>query len=73
MISHEDFMKWTEYHWTMEEQLRFLAENLDWCDLFFKVIQEQWENIGDTMEVSCIVTFAKNNGLKVDIPRDELP
>lgn len=73
MISHDTFMRMTGEHWTMEQQLVFLAENQDWCDLFFRVIEEKWEVIADTMEVSCIQAFADNNGLKTDIPRDELP
>ena len=73
MISHDAFMSMTDKHWSMEEQLLFLAKNQDWCDLFFKVIQEQWESVGDTMEISCIQVFADNNGLKTNIPRDEFP
>ena len=73
MISHDTFMRMTDAHWTMEQQLVFLAENSDWCDLFFQVIKEKWEVIADTMEVSCIQAFADNNGLKTNIPRDELP
>ena len=57
----------------MEDQLLLRAKNQDWCDLFFKVIQEQWESVGDTMEISCIQVFADNNGLKANIPRDEFP
>ena len=67
------FMVMTDEHWSMEDQLIFIAENQDWCDLFFKVIQEQWEAIGDTMEISCIVAFAQKRGLKTNLPRDEFP
>jgi len=70
MISHETFMGFTGEHWSMEEQLVFLAENQDWCDLFFKVIQDHWDSVNDTMEISCIQAFADNKGLKVNIPRD---
>jgi len=70
MISHDAFMGMTDEHWTMEQQLVFLAENQDWCDLFFKVIQEQWEAIGDTMEISCIQAFADQKGLKLTLFED---
>ena len=70
MISHDAFMGMTDEHWTMEQQLVFLAENQDWCDLFFRVIQEKWEEIGDTMEISCLQAFADNNGLKLTLFED---
>tara|TARA_Y100000004_G_scaffold129041_1_gene145394 strand:+ start:597 stop:815 length:219 start_codon:yes stop_codon:yes gene_type:complete len=70
MISHDAFMGMTDEHWTMEQQLVFLAENQDWCDLFFQVIKEKWEEIGDTMEISCIQAFADNNGLKLTLFED---
>lgn len=70
MISHDAFMGMTDEHWTMEQQLVFLAENTDWCDLFFRVIQEKWEEIGDTMEISCIQAFANNNGLQLTLFED---
>ena len=70
MISHDTFMSMTDGHWTMEQQLVFLAENQDWCDLFFKVIQDQWEAIADTMEITCIQAFANNNGLKLTLFED---
>ena len=73
MISHDAFMGMTDELWSMNDQLLFLAENADWADLFFKVIQEQWEAIGDTMEISCIVAFAKDKGLQINLPRDEFP
>jgi len=67
MISHELFMSMTE-HWSMEDQLRFLAENQDWVDLFFRVIKKEWEAVGDTMEISCLRAFAKGCGLKFEDP-----
>ncbi len=70
MISHDAFMGMTDEHWSMEQQLVFLAENQDWADLFFRVIKEKWEEIADTMEISCVQAFADNNGLKANIPRD---
>ena len=70
MISHDAFMGMTDEHWTMEQQLVFLAENQDWCDLFFRVIQEKWEEIGDTMEITCLQAFADNNGLKLTLLED---
>ena len=70
MISHDAFMGMTDEHWTMEQQLVFLAENTDWCDLFFRVIKEKWEEVGDTMEISCIQAFADNNGLKLTLFED---
>jgi len=70
MISHDAFMGMTDEHWTMEQQLVFLAENQDWCDLFFRVIKEKWEEIGDTMEISCLQAFADNNGLKLTLFED---
>ena len=73
MISHDAFMGMTDELWSMNDQLLFLAENADWADLFFKVIQEQWGAIGGTMEISCIVAFAENKGLQINLPRDEFP
>ena len=70
MISHDAFMGMTDEHWSMEQQLVVLAENQDWADLFFRVIKEKWEEIADTMEISCVQAFADNNGLKANIPRD---
>lgn len=70
MISHDAFMGMTDEHWTMEQQLVFLAENQDWCDLFFRVIQEKWEEIGDTMEITCLQAFAEQKGLKLTLFED---
>ena len=70
MIFHDTFMAMTDGHWTMEQQLMFLAENQDWCDLFFKVIFENWVAIGDTMEISCIQAFADQKGLKLTLFED---
>lgn len=70
MISHDTFMGMTDEHWTMEQQLVFLAENTEWCDLFFRVIKEKWEEIGDTMEISCIQAFADQKGLKLTLFED---
>lgn len=70
MISHDAFMGMTDEHWTMEQQLVFLAENQDWCDLFFRVIQEKWEEIGDTMEISCLQAFADQKGLELTLFED---
>ena len=70
MISHDTFMDMTDEHWTMEQQLVFLAENTEWCDLFFRVIKEKWEEIGDTMEISCIQAFADQKGLKLTLFED---
>lgn len=70
MISHDEFMDITR-EWVGEEQLVFLAENSDWFELLFNVIKERWDEVKDTMEISCIEAFAKNHGLAVHIPRDE--
>ena len=70
MISHDAFMGMTDEHWTMEQQLVFLAENTDWCDLFFRVIREKWEEIGDTMEISCLQAFADQKGLQLTLFED---
>ena len=70
MISHDAFMGMTDEHWTMEQQLVFLAENQDWCDLFFRVIQEKWEEIGDTMEITCLQAVAEQKGLKLTLFED---
>ena len=70
MISHDAFMGMTDEHWTMEQQLVFLAENTDWCDLFFRVIKEKWEEIGDTMEISCLQAFADQKGLQLTLFED---
>ena len=70
MISHDAFMGMTDEHWSMNDQLLFLAENADWADLFFRVIQEKWEEIGDTMEISCIQAFANQKGLQLTLFED---
>ena len=70
MISHDAFMGMTDEHWSMNDQLLFLAENADWADLFFKVIQDSWEAIGDTMEISCIQAFANQKGLQLTLFED---
>lgn len=70
MISHDTFMGMTDEHWSMNDQLLFLAENADWADLFFRVIQEKWEEIGDTMEISCIQAFANQKGLQLTLFED---
>ncbi len=70
MISHDAFMGMTDEHWSMQDQLIFLAENQDWCDLFFRVIKKEWEAIGDTMEISCLQEFARSKGLKLILFED---
>lgn len=72
MISKDEFFEATDQHWNMEQQLTFLAENTDWLDRFFDMIHREWESVQDTMEWSCILAFARKNGLEVNLPTDDV-